>query len=112
MKNKLKTITVSGALILGQGNLPNNQKGTFDLADLKDRSYFFKEELETLGLASNATFYDVNGNSRLLAQGEQVEVKKHEEEGIISFTTFDKYSVRVRKELLNAPRNVSGETHF
>lgn len=110
MKNKLGTLTVSGALIFGQGSISDTQKGVIDLEALKNRSHFLKEELEGLGVPPNIVFNDGNGNSRLLEPGEQVEVKKHEEEGVISFTTFDKYSVRVPQELLQAPRNVSGET--
>lgn len=110
MKNKLGTMTVSGALIFGQGSLSDAQKCILELGDLKSKSHFSREELEELGFPNNVRFNDDTGNSRLLMPGEQVEVKKHEEEGVISFTTFDNYSVSVPQELLNAPRNVSGET--
>lgn len=106
MRIKLKAMVLGGFVIMGV----DPASADFEFASRAKNLTFTKEMLDTISQISTIPFQNKNGQTRYLQAGEVVEVKTHEEDGSISFSTVDMFSIRVHQSELSSPRNISNQT--
>lgn len=101
-------------VVFAQGTNQNLSRAQTSISgiDIPKRLLLRKEHLEKFGIPTQAQFEDQLGRVRTLLPREILQVETHEEDGSISFSTFDNYSIRIPEAAVQAPRNVSDETGF